>query len=250
MGFGGDGNHTRVAVLSLRENYGWAPTFTLFLKVYIRGLDRRRTQMALSQTFWSGRSTRIGYHHPKCCPRSLDMAQKRGNATALHHSCGLYGWYSTKYHLWPNQDPWCWAVRHHCSERLHSVEVEKRQTGLWAGEKSWSGEVRVVRKELKWMTSWPLESREMSGLGLWPGARFWSRALEQPREPMLISVAPVPTWQMKRPVVLVAKWGSICVWGQHCCGGHANMGGLHSHGDNLFWAAAKDLIWVHGHYSP
>lgn len=49
--------------------------------------------------------------------------------------------------------------------REYRVGRQKRQNGLWAGEKGRSGEGRVVKSGLMGSACWPLESREMSVLG-------------------------------------------------------------------------------------
>lgn len=73
------------------------------------------------------------------------------------------------------------------------IEEMKKQNGLWACQRGRSGEVRMLENGLTWMTSWLPDSREMYGPALWSRDGSWSKALEQPRERELMSLAPVVT---------------------------------------------------------
>lgn len=65
----------------------------------------------------------------------------------------------------------------------------------------------------------------MSSPGVWPRARSWFSALEQPMWPLLMSVAPVTAGARG----LSHHLGPAGILQPHCHGGHANVSSLQSH---------------------
>lgn len=72
--------------------------------------------------------------------------------------------------------------------------------------------------------------QEMSETGLWPRARFWSRPLEQLRQPALMSMAPLDSGGRASTCGLSLHLGPTLVSkGTSCChSSYANVNGLHS----------------------
>lgn len=159
---------------------------------------------------------------------------------------GLSSQDSIKDHLRPCLEPQSRMFGYHC-ERGYGGEVEEkeRQSGWWAGERGASGEVSVeegaVRNDLL-----------MSGHWLWVRPRPWSRALQQPRGHVLMTVAPVTVGYRTWPCGLGSCWYLRAKLPRDpCCVGDVGLQvtcKISVHGQRHCWATGQLPVDFTGHY--